>query len=179
MTKPVEVYATGFKEVGELIQQRFIGDPKSQKAAILKALWVGAQPMAQAAKSNYIAIQGSGATAASVRTYRWKNNTELGKGIRVGPKRSIRTALYKWIFHYRRPISPGTFAYGLRHAHLVEFGFRHNFSGFRKIPGKYPLTKAKNSAKGRIAPIAKKDLDVIIRKRTELVMRRKTRQRLR
>lgn len=173
----VDIHWTGMEEVRKLIMRSFMGDFKTQKKVFLKAMWVGAQPVVKAAKANYN-MGGSGALASATKAYQWRNNTPLKRGIRVGPKRSSTVALRKWITHYRRKIGPEVFNYGIRHAHLVEYGFHHVRSK-RNIPGKFPLTRAVNSAQSMIAPKIHSVIQSVIRKETQRIMKRARRRKAR
>ncbi len=157
------------------IMRKFARDFPTQKKIHLKALWVAAQPVVRDAKTRYKALGGSGALGQATAAYRWKRaQAPLKHVIHVGPKRSNHTAVRKWIFHYRRRVKPRTFEYGVRHGHLIEFGFRHVRSR-RNIPGQKILAAAKRSSGNKVPIRYAQQLEEVARKMvaSEVKRRRK------
>lgn len=178
MAKPLDVYVRGFDELGKLIQRRFMGNPRAQRESMLRAMWYGSLPTRDAAKAMYNSIGRSGSLATAMASYRWKDGSELGRGIRVGPKRSSAVGLRKWILYYRRPINMNTFTYGIRHAHLVEFGF-YNVRAKRRIPGQYIMQRAGARHAKVAGPRAASVIGEIMNREAAKELRRAKRRKLR
>ena len=121
----VDVKTEGLAHLVETLQ---LLSTQGQRQAMAGALRQAARPMVRQAKSAYRSLGGSGALAQSVAA--WQRRKGLLRGetfasIEVGPKRSNRAAVAKYYAFYRKKARTKGLVSGIRHGHLVEFGFTH------------------------------------------------------
>lgn len=136
-------------------------------------LWANAMKRAArkavqpAVKTGY-KLGGSNALSMAVRTFQWKKGQAKTRlAVHIGARRSVKKALVQWLAYYNKTPKPATFRYGIRHAHLVEWG--HNIRNKKggpilgRVAGKNVLEKAFRQTKGRIAPEFQKAIQPTIR----------------
>jgi hypothetical protein len=129
-----------------------------QRNVIRRALRRAAKPIVTRAKQKYGSIERSGALAESVAAYgskiplRKKDGTPTAARIGIGPKRSNKKAIAKYYRHYyKKTATPSQLINGIRHGHLVEFGFSHE--GGKSITPRHILAnilQAKGTAAVRL-----------------------------
>jgi len=120
----VDIRVTGLKEVGGVLKE--LGD-KSTTRVLRKAMIKALDPASQAAKQDVPVA--SGALRQSItRRFLAGSSSRAAKGLpRLGgrfraqlyPARKAKRAISKYERYYGRPAKAG-----IRHGHLVEFGFR-------------------------------------------------------
>lgn len=141
---------TGLQNIEQLLEQ--MPTLVARERVMIGAMKKAARPVVKQASQNYKIPRKSGSLAQAATAYRWKKGTKakLGKyEVHIGPKRGNFTALRRWIAFYRRKVRPGTFTYGIRHAHLYEFGFR---SRGRRVSGRHALERAGQAASRFVGP---------------------------
>lgn len=136
----------------------------------------------RAARANYRALGKSGSLATAMRAYRWKrDNGQYKYVVHAGPKRSIASALLKYLAYWKKNPSPNTFKYGIRHAHLVEYG--HKTGGFvgagGRVPGKRILERSWAQSNSAFVREFRAAWGPIIDREVARQMRKRTRQKLR
>lgn len=135
----LDIQVDGLKHLEEALKAISL---QAQRKVMSGALKDSARPMVRAAKSAYRGLGGSGALAQSMGA--WQSR-KRGRGsqtfvsIEVGPKRSNYAALARYYAYYRKGRgSAKGIRDGIRHGHLVEFGFQHR--GGRAVGGRRILS---------------------------------------
>ena len=131
----VDVKVEGLQHLQKLLTEAL--PAKAQTKVMARALKRAARPMVDSARAGYRAIGGSGALAQATSAWQRKRGALRGDtvaSVEVGPRRSNRAALAKYYAHYRKRANSRTLMAGIRHGHLVEWGFQH--PGGAAIPGK-------------------------------------------
>lgn len=141
---------------------------KAQQKVMTRALKTALRPMARTVRTAYRGLGGSGALAQATSIWQRRKGVsrETFASVELGPKRASRGALNKYYNHYRRTVRPKTLMAGIRHGHLVEFGFTHR--GGRSVAGKNIL----GAAAQRHAPQATSDFGAILGAEIEREARR-------
>lgn len=137
----VDVQVEGLDQLRDALSQQL--PKKAQKKVMVRALKASARPMVRQIKTAYRALGGSGALAQASTIWQRKKGTsprETFASIELGPKRSNKAALAKYYAFYRKKGSTKALMGGIRHGHLVEFGFTH--VGGRAVAGKGILDAA-------------------------------------
>jgi len=95
-----------------------------QRKSVTSALRAAAKPMAAAAKRH--AVKTSGALAESIKIKANRKGRRGGMVSRVWilPVRTDSKAIAQYMTHYGKGIDSKRIKQGIRHGHLVEFGFR-------------------------------------------------------
>jgi hypothetical protein len=115
---------------------------KASKKVMVRALKKAGRPMVNAARSGYRAIGSSGSLAEATSIWQRKKGAQRGDtfgSVELGPRRSNKAALARYYQHYRKLATPRSLMRGIRHGHLVEFGFT-NRAG-RSVAGRRVLDK--------------------------------------
>lgn len=110
---------------------------KAQTRVMVRALKKAGRPMVGAARDAYRSLGGSGSLAQATTAWQRKKGALRGDtfaSVEIGPKRSNRSALARYYAFYRKRTNPRTLMAGIRHGHLVEFGFQHR--GGRMVAAK-------------------------------------------
>lgn len=110
---------------------------RAQRKVMVRALKKAARPMVGAARDAYRGLGASGSLAQATSSWQRKKGTLRGEtfaSVEVGPRRSNRSALARYYAFYRKRTNPRTLMAGIRHGHLVEFGFQHR--GGKKVAAK-------------------------------------------
>jgi len=168
----------GYKDLTKLVEQSL---PKM--GATPKIYYNGMKTAAQRtiiprARGGFRALGKSGSLAQAMRAYRWKAAERKFKfEVHTGPKRSMRNALIKYLAYWRKRVRPATFKYGIRHAHLVEFG--HKIKGGGSVPGKHVLERAGAVGSLSFSREFFNSWDEVIQREVRRIMRKKTRERQR
>jgi len=127
---------TGLDEAVKALQAAFPKDPKQQVKILNSSMRTAARPtILKEAKMLAKAGDGSGALSQAVnirsqskRKIRAKG--DVAAGIEIVPVRGDKKAIAMYLAYYytnRGKVVPAkTFASGIRHGHLVEFGTRHS-----------------------------------------------------
>jgi len=122
---------TGGPEVARALRAAWPNKPKRQRQVLNAAIKAAAKPtILDKAKITAMFSAGSGSLSQAMnsRVMSLKFAREQGAtaGVWIGPVRKDPAAIAKYINHYwlgrGKKINPSIFTYGLRHAHLVEFG---------------------------------------------------------
>lgn len=118
----------GLKELDDLLNKTL---PEAIRLEVMRAsMHVAARPMVQEARARY-RVGGSDSLSLATRSWSVKRgrtgistNARYSAVVHFGPKRDNRTALTRYFRHYYpgRAIPQDLAGYGVRHAHLVEFG---------------------------------------------------------
>jgi len=95
-----------------------------QRKSVTSALKKAAEPMADAARRN--AVKTSGALAESIKIKANRKGRRGGMVSRVWilPVRTDNKAIARYLSHYGKGLDGKRIKQGIRHGHLVEFGFR-------------------------------------------------------
>lgn len=131
----VDVKVDGLQHLEKVLTEML--PAKAQTKVMVRALKRSARPMVNAVRSGYRSLGGSGALAQSVSAWQRRKGALRGDtfaSVEIGPKRGNRAALRKYYQHYRKAARPKTLIGGIRHGHLIEFGFRHR--GGKSVAGK-------------------------------------------
>jgi hypothetical protein len=131
----VDVQVEGLQHLQQVLTEAI--PAKAQTKVIARALKRSARPMVNAARAGYQSIGGSGALAQATSAWQRKKGQLRGEtfaSVEVGPRRSNRASLRKYYEFYRKRVRPKTLIAGIRHGHLVEFGFTH--TGGQRIAGR-------------------------------------------
>jgi hypothetical protein len=175
---PVTFTFTGLQNVEAML--RAIPDIGARERVMIGAMKQAAKPIVRQAKIFYRAPSKSGSLSQAATVFRWKKGikAKIGKyEVHIGPKRSNFTALRRWIAFYKRKVTPGTFTYGIRHAHLYEWGFRR---GGRKVfTGTRALQRAGQAASALVAPAMAKSIGDEVRREVARSMRNPRKIRIR
>ena len=110
---------------------------KAQTKVMVRALKRSARPMVDAARAGYRSLGASGSLAQATNAWQRKKGALRGDtfaSVEVGPRRRNRAALAKYYEYYRKAVRPKALINGVRHGHLVEFGFKHR--GGKSVAGK-------------------------------------------
>jgi hypothetical protein len=185
-----EIYEIKYESVGFVEFRHLLGkalprmgnQPRVWANAMKKAAYKTVVP---AAKSAYGGLKGSGSLRQAMRAYNWPKGYRRGSfyPVHVGPKRGVKSALARYYAHYGDKVpTPSSVKYGIRHAHLVEWGHdiknRKDGPVLGRVPGKRILETAFNASKGQVHKYFTANVDPEIKKEIQRVMRRKTRKRL-
>ena len=122
---------TGGPEVARALRAVWPNNIKRRRQVMNAAMKAAAKPTI-VSKAKILALRsgGSGSLAAAmnsrVMTMKKLKQHGVTAGVWIGPVRKDPAAIAKYINHYwigrGKEINPSIFTYGLRHAHLVEFG---------------------------------------------------------
>ena len=118
------VKVSGLREVNDFLTREL--PAKVAATAIAQALRMAAKPIRDAARSNAVALGGSGALALAISAWRTKKNVKVGTdtaaSVEVGPRRGNKAALARYYAFYGKKPTPKMLQGGIRHGHLVEWG---------------------------------------------------------
>lgn len=137
----VDIQIDGLRHLEKLLTETL--PAQAQTKVMVRALKVAGRPMVNAARIGYRSIGGSGALAQATSVWQRKKGALRGDtfaSVEIGPKRGNKAALAKYYQHYNKRATPRTLMGGIRHGHLVEFGFRHR--GGRSVAGRGVLGNA-------------------------------------
>jgi len=176
---------TGGPEVARALRAAWPNNPKRQRQVLNQAIKAAAKPTI-VARAKIMALRsgssGSLSTAMNSRVMSKKFARKQGAtaGVWVGPVRKSPAAIAKYINFYwigrGKKINPSIFSYGLRHAHLVEWGHDIVVGGAKgkggKVVGRAParpfmrpaLHGGASSYKRRLVPILKKKIEGAVRR---------------
>lgn len=120
----VDIQVDGLRHLEKLLTESL--PAKAQTKVMVRALRRAGRPMVNSARSAYRAIGGSGALAQATSIWQRRKGVRgnTAGSVEIGPKRSNKAALSKYYQHYRKRATPKSLIGGVRHGHLVEFGFR-------------------------------------------------------
>jgi len=110
---------------------------KAQTRVMVRALKTAGRPMVKQIKSAYRALGGSGSLAQASTIWQRKkgaSNRDTFASVELGPKRSNKKALARYYAYYKKKASTKALMGGVRHGHLVEFGYTHK--GGKTVAGK-------------------------------------------
>lgn len=120
----------GMREVTELFLKHL--PAAAAKRPMLRASHIAVEGTVGELRTAYLSHNKSGSLAHATRSWTarkrmsMKGGSETFSSVQVGPKRSNFEAIAMYQQFYARPLTPRTFKYGLRHAHLVEWGTKHS-----------------------------------------------------
>ena len=137
----VDIKIDGLQHLEQLLTESL--PAKASKKVMVRALKKAGRPMVNATRSGYRAIGGSGSLAQATGIWQRKKGAQRGNNfasVEIGPRRSNKAALSKYYQHYRKSVRPKTLTGGIRHGHLVEFGYKH--TGGQSIAGRGVLGNA-------------------------------------
>lgn len=137
----VDIKVEGLQHLQDLLTTQL--PAKAQTKVMVRALKKAGRPMVTTVRGAYRGLSGSGALAQATTMWQRKKGT-LGRNtfasVEIGPKRGNKSALAKYYSHYRKRATPKSLIAGIRHGHLVEFGFTHR--GGKAVAGKNILGAA-------------------------------------
>jgi len=130
----------GLKELEKIMLETFPN--KVNRRILLAALRKSAQPMKETAKMLVARRSGALAESVGLKTIRNRGNNKEFASIALAPMRGNLTAWMMYKNFYKRGVSSDGYvslksakAAGIRHGHLIEFGFRqHPDKGGKQIP---------------------------------------------
>ena len=98
---------------------------QAREKVVVSALRRSFKPMVVAAKVK--AVKTSGALAESIKLWKVSKRKKKVKSdtfatVEIGPRRSDKKALGRYLAEYRETITPKDLKLGIRHGHLVEYG---------------------------------------------------------
>jgi len=135
----LEAHVEGLADLEKLMTRSL---PVTARRRVVQSAMVKAvKPVRDSIRAKYNALGGSGALARSVAAWRvrkaLRGKPDTFASIEVGPKRSNKRALAQYFNSRGITPTPARLINGIRHGHLVEFGFTHR-SG-KSVAGKHIL----------------------------------------
>lgn len=145
MSFKISARIDGMKDFNKLMNS--VLPAQAKKKTVQTAMLKSVKEIRNNIRGQYKGLDGSGALAASVGAWRVKKGggRQTFASIEIGPKRSSKRAIRLYFAFYGRTVTAAAFLNGIRHGHLVEFGY----SGRRgRVSGKKILTKAAQAGFG-------------------------------
>jgi hypothetical protein len=177
----LEFSIVGAKEVTELLEKALPKLGSEAKVYQNAMKFAARKTVIPKAKSGYAGLGGSGSLAQAMSAYRWKKNeSKYHFEVHTGPKRGNRNALNRYLAYWRKEVTPKNFRYGLRHAHLVEFGHRIVRGGrtLGRVPGRHTLERAGNASQQTLPREFYLQWDKALQQEIKRVTRSRTRERI-
>ncbi len=175
---------TGGPEVARALRAAWPNNPKRQRQVLNQAIKAAAKDTV-VSKARIMALRSGGSGSLStamnsrVMSLKFARREGATAGVWVGPVRKSPAAIAKYINHYwlgrGKKINTSIFTYGLRHAHLVEWG--HNIVKGGQVVGRVPARPFMRPALHAGAAGYKRRLVPILRKKIYAAVRREARRR--
>ena len=180
---------TGGPEVARALRAAWPNNPKRQRQVLNQAIKAAAKDTI-VPRASIMAQRsgGSGSLAAAmnsrVMSKKFARMEGATAGVWVGPVRKDTKGIAKYINHYwlgrGKKINPSIFTYGLRHAHLVEWGHDIVVGGPKgkggKVIGRAPARPFMRPALHSGASSYKRKLVPMLRKKIEAAVRREAKR---
>ena len=167
-----KVKIEGLKEAVSAMENAFPKDPKTQQRLLNRTISAAARPtIMRAAKLLADQTDGSGALSDSIQPRAISRGKALARrvaaSIEITPVRKSPRAIAKYVqFYYKAGTSMDVILFGLRHGHLVEFGFHHpNGEDVAARPFLAPAMSNHQAYVSRFAKILRRKIELEVNRR--------------